>query len=262
VFRHIRGARALLAPRLRVSRRGHGRPRLLLAISLGCAHAGTIEIVSGDLRSGDKSLDNIKGKWSQRVSVLGNAATVSGEYDRNANQNGLKEVSLSGAVDKIKYELTARFAGATDFLLSTETSDGTELEVEGDIALGKAVKVSKVTAMRAASLSGFGISQNCDLELSHELESNESKLKLSTLLGSGVKAVGLMTSKGADSSLSFEVGYDTTLTKGRTLSATVSPADGTGEIEFEDSATLDATINAVLPLGGAPKVTVKRSFGF
>ena len=41
-----------------------------------------------------------------------------------------------------------------------------------------------------------------------------------------------------------------------------TPTPGTGEVEFEDSATLDATVTATFPLGGAPTVTVKRSFGF
>ena len=54
----------------------------------------------------------------------------------------------------------------------------------------------------------------------------------------------------------------TTLAEGRTLSAKVSPRDGTGEVEYEDSATIDATIAATFPLGGAPKVTAKRAFSF
>ena len=79
---------------------------------------------------------------------------------------------------------------------------------------------------------------------------------------SGVKAVGRLTSRGQESKLSYEVEYDTTRDQGRTLSAKVSPAEGTGEIEYVDSSTLDATITANIPLGGAPKVTVSRAFDF
>ena len=92
---------------------------------------------------------------------------------------------------------------------------------------------------------------------------------MSTVVGSGLRAVGLLSSKkgdgkagGLQSSMSYELEYDTELTKGRTLSAKVSPADGTGEVEFIDSATLDATITAAFPLGGKPSVTVTRAFGF
>ena len=87
-------------------------------------------------------------------------------------------------------------------------------------------------------------------------------MTLSSVLGSGLKAVGMLTSKDGSGSASYEVSYDTTLSEGRTLSATVSPSDGTGEVEYEDSATLGATLNAKFPLGGSPLVTIKRSFGF
>ena len=40
------------------------------------------------------------------------------------------------------------------------------------------------------------------------------------------------------------------------------PSPGTGEVEYEDSATVDATITATFPLGGSPKVQVSRKFGF
>ena len=37
----------------------------------------------------------------------------------------------------------------------------------------------------------------------------------------------------------------------------------TGEIEYEDSATLgDGTLTATFPLGGAPSITAKREFTF
>lgn len=61
---------------------------------------------------------------------------------------------------------------------------------------------------------------------------------------------------------SYEVSYDTDLNAGRTLSATVNPEAGSGEIEYVDESTFDGTLTANIPLGGSPSVTFKRSFGF
>jgi len=236
--------------------------KIILAASIiGAAAGGSIELVSGDIAGSGKVLDNIKGKWSQTLNVFGKQATVTGEYDRNENQNSLKEVSLSGALDKMKYCVSSRFGDALDYSLETTTDDGTTWEVKGDVQDLKA-RVSKVTASRSTSLSGLGQSQDCDLELSHSLPDSASKLKLSTALGSNLKAVGLLSSTAGQRALSYEFEYDTQLTEGRTLSATINPGDGSGEVEFEDSASMDAVINAKLPFGGTPKVTIKRAFGF
>jgi|Transcript_7216 hypothetical protein len=225
--------------------------------------SGSVELISGDLGSKTPSLDNIKGKWSQAFKLLGNAATVTAEYDRAENDKFLKSASLSGAVDKIKYELASSFGGGPlEATLETSTEDGTTIEVEAEVD-GLSSRVTRVTGTRTLSVN----ERECDLELSHTLGDNESKLRLSTMLGSGLRAVGLLSSKGGgkgglDHSLTYELEYDTQLTEGRTLSAKVSPRDGTGEVEYEDSATIDATIAATFPLGGAPKVTAKRAFSF
>jgi hypothetical protein len=254
------------------------------ALVLSCVgagvSAGSIELVSGDLTN-TRGLDNIKGKWSQTMNVFGKESTLTGEYDRNENKNFLKTVSLSGAMDKIKYELTSKMGNQVDdgfslgefgawskrkttrvdFNFETETNDGTTVELVGDVNDMK-IGISKVTASRSATIGGLGVTQDCDIEVSHNLADSESKLKLSSALGSGIKAVGTLTSKAGARTVSYNVEYDATLTEGRTLSASVNPADGSGEVEYEDSATLDATITATVPLGGAPKVTVKRTFGF
>jgi len=201
----------------------------------------------------------VKASWSQGLKVFGRAATVSAEYDRAAKSDFLKEVTLSGSSGPVDYELSTKFDGDTACKLSTKTSDGTTIEAEGttNVWFGTG-KVNKLTANRATTVQG----QECDIELSHDLSSSESKLSLSSVLGSGVKAIGRLTSQGKESKLSYEIEYDTALDEGRTLSAKVSPAEGTGEIEYVDSSTLDATITANIPLGGAPKVTVSRAFEF
>lgn len=68
--------------------------------------------------------------------------------------------------------------------------------------------------------------------------------------------------QGGSSDLTYELEYETTLDAGRTLSANVNPKAGTGEIEYEDSVTVDGTLTATIPLGGTPKVTLKRAFSF
>jgi len=217
-----------------------------------------------------RALDNIKGTWSQALScalIPGKDLKLSAEYDRSENKNFVKEATLTGTLDKIKYALTTKFNGGNDLKVETTTNDGTKFEAEGSLGnlyTLSEMKVSKVSATRGLSLKNIlsGSSQDCELEVTHDLPASESKLSLSSVLGSGVTARGAITSKAGSSSVAYEVEYDTTLSEGRTLHASVNPQDGTGEVEYEDSATLDATITANLPLGGMPSVTVKRSFAF
>lgn len=224
---------------------------------VGYVAGGTIEISTSDLSGPGKGFDNFKGKWSQGVNVFGRSATLSCDYDRNERKDFLKEATLSGALDRVKYELTSGFGKRLDLTLGTKTEDGTSLELESQVE-DLHLKVTKVSASRSTSLRG----QDYDLDLSHSLSDNESKLKLSSALGSGVRAIGDLTTKAGASSMSYEVEYDTTLTKGRSLHASVKPQDGSGEIEYVDSATLDGTITANIPLGGKPTVSVKRGFSF
>jgi len=232
----------------------------LVATTVAAAAAGAIELSSGDLSGADRGLDNIKAKWSKGLNLgskLGDA-TLSAEYDRNAKKDFLSEVSLSGALDKLRYTVTSKFSGVTDVKLETTTEDGTTLQVEGNV--DKMVGgVSKLAAARGISL----LDRNYDLELSHDVADSESKLKLSSVLGSGVTALGTFTTKGGSASAKYELEYETNLSAGRTLSASFNPKAGTGEVEFQDAATLsDVTINAKFPLGGSPDVSIKRSFGF
>jgi len=241
--------------------------KIVFVAGVAVASAGSIELI-GSPTGASRGLDNIKGSWSQALKVLGRDTTISAEYDRSENKDFVSEVSLAGDSGKVKYELTSKLRGKTDFTLATTTSDGTTIEAEGaveaSLAAGvKDISLSKLTASRALKADAPVLGKrDCDLEVSHDLTCSESKLKLSTVIGSGLTAIGSLTSKGSASKLSYEVEYDTTLSEGRTLSATVSPADGTGEIEYEDSATVDATITATFPLGGSPKVQVSRKFGF
>jgi hypothetical protein len=227
----------------------------ILAACIGAAGAVSVEFISSDLNGGsNKVVDNVKAEWKQDLKVLGNDATLTSTYDRSANANFLSEAKLTGAVKNIKYELTKAFGGGIDWNLETSTNDGTTIEAEGNDGAG----LTKLTAGRSTK---FG-DQDCSLEASYDVGSSASKLKLSSVLGGGVTGTATM-GLGGDSGTAYEVEYDTTLTEGRTLSATVNPLDGTGEVEYEDNASIDATITASMDLsGGSPKVTVKRAWNF
>ena len=233
---------------------------LALALGLSSAAAGSVTLQTGDLAGGNKALDTIKAKWSQAISVLGHDATLTAEYDRNENENFPSEATLTGSSGNIDYEVTSKFGQKVDYVLSTKTDDGSSVEAEGSVDLLSASDLSldKVTAKSSRSLRG----NDYDIEMSHSLADGESKLKLSTVLGSGFKAIGHLSNKGGDTSKSYEVEYDTTLNDGRKLTATVSPATGEGEVEYVDTKSLDGELKATLPLGGEPKVTFSRAFSF
>lgn len=213
--------------------------------------AVSVQLSSSDLNGGGGALDNIKATWRQDVKLLGNAATLDLDYDRAEKSDFLNEAKLSGSIKDVKYELTKKFGGSgIDFALETNANDGTKLEAEGNDGTG----LARLTASRSTKLG----SQDCDLEVSYDVGSGNSKLKMSSVLGGGVTAIGTMSGGATD--VSFE--YDTELTSGRTLSATVNQ-DGSGEVEYVDNSSIDATITATMDLsGGAPRVSVKRSFEF
>jgi len=235
----------------------------LIAMSFAAVvYGGSVDLVTGDLSGGSKALDNIKAKWSQSLKVLGNAATLTAGYDRSENENFLNEATLTGSVGKgkVDYELTTKFGSGLDYEVSTKTDDGSAISMEGSVDLLSAsdLSVRKVSASKSANLRG----NDYDIELSHDLSEGESKIQMSTVLGAGVKATGTLSNNGGAVGKSYEVSYDTDLNAGRTLSATVNPEAGSGEIEYVDESTFDGTLTANIPLGGSPSVTFKRSFGF
>jgi hypothetical protein len=235
----------------------------VLGAAIGAhANAPTFEISSSDLAGSGRAFDNIKAKWSQSLNVLGlKDANLECSYDRAERSDFLNEATLSGSSGKVKYELTSRFSGATDYSLETTTEDGSTITAEGstDLSNPLASTVKKVSAAKGGlQLRGH----DYDLEMSHQFSDSESKLKLSSVLGAGVKAIATLATKGGSHDTNIDVEYDTTLNKGRTLHVEVNPRSGSGEIEYEDSSTLDGTLTANMPLGGSPKVSFKRAFSF
>ena len=146
----------------------------------------SIELVSSDLSGGgNRVLDNIKGRWSQTLKFLGNEAKIDAEYDRNSRENFLSEATLSGKVDDVSYELRTEFGDTHELTCSTNTKDGTALEVVADNKNG----LTKVTAGRGVSIQG----QDCNIEASHAPKSSTSKVKLSSVLGHGVSGSATWT---------------------------------------------------------------------
>jgi len=235
--------------------------KAFLVSTVGLAAGGSIEVISSDLsnRGSGKVVDNIKGSWSQTLKFLGKEATLDAAYDRNSKEGFLSEASLSGKCDDVSYSVKTTFEGDTELTLAADTKDGTSVEAVANNKDG----ITKVTAARGTTFQG----RDVDVEASHAPHSGESKLKLSSVLGHGVKAIATLTgASGAkgdyNTNQAYELEYEGSIGEGRTVSANVNPADGTGEVELVDSKTIDATVTATLPLGGKPKLTVKRSWGF
>ena len=154
--------------------------KALICASLGVASAErSIELLSSDISGGGtKVLDNIKGKWTQTLKFLGNDATLEAEYDRKEREDFLSEATLTGKMDDINYELKTEFGDVHELTVSTDTKDGTALELVADNKNG----LTKVTAARDVKIQG----QDCNAEFSHARQSSTSKLKLSSVLGHGV----------------------------------------------------------------------------
>lgn len=214
----------------------------------------SIEFMSGDFSAGERVLDNIKGRWSQTLKFLGNDASLSAEYDRNERDDFLNEATLSGKVDDVNYEVKTQFGDTHELTLSTDTKDGTSIELVADSKNG----LKSVTANRGIKLQN----QDVNCEVSHERQSKSSKVKLSSVLGHGVSGKATWTVGNKLDSADMELEYAADLSNGRSLSANLNPRDGTGDVEFVDSKSIDATITAGMDLGGNPKLTVKRGFKF
>ena len=215
----------------------------------------TIEVVSSDLTSGGaKVLDNIRGKWQQSLKFMGAEANLETEYDRNAREDFLKEATLSGKVDDVNYELRTEFGDSHELTLTTNTKDGTALEINANNKDG----LTNMKAARDVKIQG----QDVNVEASHERKSSTSKVKLSSVLGHGVSGSATWTVGNKLDSADMEIEYASDISDGRSLSATVNPRNGAGDVEYVDSKTLDATVTAAMDLGGKPKLSVKRAWSF
>jgi hypothetical protein len=228
-----------------------------LALNQAVEAGKTIELSSADLsNAGGRAYDNIVAKWSETLKVFGREANIATEYDRNAKKDFLKEVTVSGQVDDVSYEVTNNFGGDTSLTLTANTKDGTTVEVAADDKAG-------LTSITASRKGVRAFDRDVDVEASHDTQAASSKLKLSSVLGHGVTAIATANvANGGATTTNVDLEYENELTNGRTVSAKVNPKAGSGEVEYVDSKTIDATITASMDLGGKPKVTVKRAWAF
>ena len=227
----------------------------MLYAALALVSGVNIELSTNDLSSKGRVLDNIKGSWSQTLQFLGKSATLEAEYDRNAREDFLNEATLSGKLDDVAYEVKTSFGDTHELTLAADTKDGTSVEVVANNKDG----LTSITASRDVKISG----RDYNAEASHDRQSSSSKLKMSSVLGHGVTGSATWTVGNKLDSADYELEYETELTNGRKLSATVNPRNGKGDIEYVDSSTIDAEITASMDLGGgSPKVTVKRAWNF
>jgi len=213
----------------------------------------SVELVSSDLSAGGRVVDNIKGRWSQTLKFLGKEATIDAEYDRKERKDFLSEATLSGKVDDVSYKVKTSFGDEHELTLTTDTKDGTSIELVADNKNG----LTQVSANRGVKIQG----QDCNAEVSHARQSATSKVKLSSILGHGVSGTATWT-VGGKVEPEVELEYASDISDGRSVAANLKPKDGTGDIEYVDTKTLDATITASMDLGGKPKLTVKRGWSF
>jgi hypothetical protein len=227
---------------------------LVLSFAVLTSAERNIQLVTSDLSHGGRVIDNVKGRWTQTLKFLGAEANIDAEYDRKTREDFLSQATLSGKLDDVSYEVKTSFKDTHELTLSADTKDGTNVEMVADNKAG----LTKLTASRGVKVQG----KECNIEASHARQSAESKLKLSSLLGHGVSGSATWTVGSKPDAAEYELEYETELTNGRSVSAKLNPKDGSGDITYEDSKTLDATITASMDLGGKPKVTVQRAWAF
>jgi hypothetical protein len=237
---------------------------LATACMLASAAANSAEFTTSNLRSG-ASIDNFKANWGRKFSIGDFSSQLDASYDRSANKDGLKDVKLSGnLVDgsgddlNVGYEVTKNFCGSESTEVSlTASTMGTRFGVE----MNSDDQLTEVSASRSVSVGD----QDLDVQPSFLVKAQKARVKLASAFGKDrVKAqVDYDTN---DRSTAVELGYERQLEAGRTVSATLTPADKNLDVElvdskFEDGATW--TAKASVPLEDAKdgaKVSLKRAW--
>jgi len=227
----------------------------LLAATAPAALGGISATVSSSDLIKKPAFDNIKAVWDSDLTLAGSKAKLSLAYDFKAKKDFVKEVAVAGAVADIKYAVThAISSGVTGLTLMTKQM-GHNLKVVGD----SSDCVTQIAASGSCSVGDFDVSYTPSYQIKKKL----SKLSLSAALGHGLSASGTLSATTAgEVGADYEVGYDTSLGEGRSLSATVHPADKTADVEVVDSTTESgATWTAAIGLsvGSKPSLTLRRS---
>ena len=211
-----------------------------------------------------KILDNVKAEWSKDVVLPSplKAAKLLLTYDLKANANFIKQASLAGAVaDKVKYQITHTVASGVTSCTLLSRQAGVTYKAIGD----SKELLTQLSASKTVDIASGRAALN--VEPSYGIKSALAKLKLSgslSLGGGAALASQLTATQAGDVSADYSLEYETTLGEGRTLSASLSPADREAELtlvdnKLETSATWVGTASYGLNEGyGAPKLSVRR----
>ena len=231
--------------------------------------AGTAEVSTSNLRSG-ASFDNLKASWGKKLSLGDFSSQLDCEYDYNDNKDFIKSASLSGnLIDgsgddlSLDYEVTKNFGGdkTTEVTLTAEVS-GSTITAE----LDSVDNLKEVSATRTVTIGDRDI----DLKPSFLVKAQTARVKLMSAFGND-KVSATVDYETKDSELgAIELGYERELEAGRTLTATLTPADKNLEVEVEDTKFESGatwTVKASVPLEGDnliddAKLTLTRAWSW
>jgi hypothetical protein len=243
----------------------------MLSVAALGALANTAEISSTNLRSG-AAFDNIKASWNQALKLGDFSSNLKCGYDRNANKDFLKEVSLSGDLMeassdddvRLSYEVTHDFADKNTNVKLSANTQGTTLSAEYDGNDG----VKEVSAERDVDIGDNSV----NVSPSWIVKAKTARVKLMSKLNGDKDSVSAQIDYNTDdSSTAVEVGYDHSLEDGKDISATFNPDKKVLDVDYTDSkfesgATWTASASVPLEDTGnildAAKVTLKRAWSW
>jgi hypothetical protein len=242
------------------------RKIVVASATLSVVAGNTAEISTSNLNGGSRAIDNLKASWGKALNIGSHRTNMKASYDYSKSKDFLKEVSFSGDLTesgdvKVGYEVTRNFGSQdTEVVLTAHASDTDLSATYSDGSL------QEVGAKRDVDLGD----QKVNVAPSYLVKAKTARVKMMSAIGGGSVngQVDYNTDSGATA---YEVGYDTELKKGQSLSATLTPASSDLEVElvdstFEDGATWTANLAANLKEAGnmmdSAKLTLSRSWNW
>jgi hypothetical protein len=240
-----------------------------MLVSTAANYVGKAEVSTSDLRTG-AAFNNLKAEWGRKLSLGDFSSQFDCTYDHQNCKDFLKDAKLTGnLVDsvgkgddiRLDYEVTKNFQGAKNTEVKlTATTRGTKVTAEID----SDANLKEVSAQRVVTIGD----RDFDMEPSWLVKSQTMRVKMmSTFARDTLKAQIDYDPDGRTST--YELGYERDLEEGKTLSATLVPADKSLEVElvdtnFESGATWTATANIPTDsyLLDDAKVSLKRAWAW
>jgi hypothetical protein len=250
---------------------------MISALAIGSL-ANTVELASGDLRSGNAVFDGVKATWNQALKLGSLSSNVEAEYDSKVSKDFFKSATLTGSLltpnaataakgknpgveasdVSVTYEIAHDFGSKrTDVKLTGSTVyDGTTVSAE---------VAEEDVVVSAARDVGLG-DQSVNVDGGWLVKAKKARVKLMSKLGDSGKLSATVdyTVDGGDTA--YEVSYDHSLQEGRAVSATT---DGSAlDVDYVDSKTENGatwTASASVPVDSsnildAAKLTLKRAW--